>query len=173
METAGCNVVGGDCQHTGCLKWGLYNHTISQTAGEDGVYMASGGTLPCLVNATIETQENIIEAVPCRNMPGNGARHPHGRSPRPPNSASAAAWAGVGLLNGTEVSFLQCPCPMEHRGGGPAILTVTLLCVLFTVLGVGGAATFVMTKFGVIGLTKQQVPHHHQTHDYGFAVGSS
>ena len=28
--------------------------------------------------------------------------------------------------------------------------------MLFTVLGVGGAATWTMTKFGVIGLTKEQ-----------------
>eukprot|EP01052_Picozoa_sp_SAG31_P065119 SAG31_NODE_23945_length_492_cov_1.178117_1_plen_145_part_10 len=52
--------------------------------------------------------------------------------------------------------FLQCTCPADHRGAGPAILIVTLMCVLFTVLGVGGAATWTMTKFGVIGLTKEQ-----------------
>eukprot|EP01052_Picozoa_sp_SAG31_P023376 SAG31_NODE_1923_length_6914_cov_3.243580_6_plen_257_part_00 len=47
----------------------------------------------------------------------------------------------------------ECECPASHTGAGGVILTITLLCVLFTVICVGGSATSVMTAAGVIGIS--------------------
>ena len=47
-----------------------------------------------------------------------------------------------------------CECPAGYTGAGQGILTITLLCVIFCVMVLGGGAYAVMSHFGVIGIDK-------------------
>ena len=47
-----------------------------------------------------------------------------------------------------------CDCPAGYTGAGQAILTITLVCVVYCVIVLGGGAYFVMSHFGVIGIDK-------------------
>lgn len=47
-----------------------------------------------------------------------------------------------------------CECPAGYTGAGQGILTITLVCVIFCVMVLGGGAYAVMSHFGVIGIDK-------------------
>merc|ERR1711871_599345 len=60
----------------------------------------------------------------------------------------------VACLNTEGEGKEACDCPAGYTGAGQGILTITLLCVIFCVLVLGGGAYHVMSHFGVIGIDK-------------------
>ena len=60
----------------------------------------------------------------------------------------------VACLNVEGEGKEACECPAGYTGAGQAILTITLVCVIFCVMVLGGGAYHVMSHFGVIGIDK-------------------
>ncbi len=60
----------------------------------------------------------------------------------------------VACLNTEGEGKEACDCPAGYAGAGQGILTITLICVIFCVMVLGGGAYHVMSHFGVIGIDK-------------------
>ncbi len=60
----------------------------------------------------------------------------------------------VACLNTEGEGKEACACPAGYSGAGQGILTITLVCVIFCVMVLGGGAYHVMSHFGVIGIDK-------------------
>eukprot|EP01043_Picozoa_sp_COSAG02_P045816 COSAG02_NODE_4227_length_5610_cov_4.036654_4_plen_805_part_00 len=60
----------------------------------------------------------------------------------------------VACLNAEGEGKEACTCPAGYSGAGQGILTITLICVIFCVMVLGGGAYHVMSHFGVIGIDK-------------------